>query len=104
LARFQVLPEFLSQKSIIHSGNLFLRSIELATLRRVPKSSKERSRMYSYNLHGNWPSAEELPDSDETPVDNELQDLIPHLLKTVLAWIWAERDDWFFGIEPDETA
>lgn len=26
------------------------------------------------------PTSAELPDSDDTPVDNELQDLIPHLL------------------------
>ena len=30
------------------------------------------------------PSAEELPDSDETPVHNELQELIPGLLKAIL--------------------
>lgn len=45
------------------------------------------------------PSSEELPDSDETPVDNELQDLIPGLLKLTLAWIWADRMDWFFGVD-----
>lgn len=44
------------------------------------------------------PSAEELPDSDETPVDNELQELIPGLLKAILLTLWAERMDWFFGI------
>jgi hypothetical protein len=27
------------------------------------------------------PTAEELPDSDDTPVDNELQELAPTLLK-----------------------
>ena len=45
------------------------------------------------------PSAEDLPDSDETPVDNELQDLIPTLLKAMLAFIWSERMDWFFGVD-----
>ena len=45
------------------------------------------------------PPTEELPDSDETPVDNELQDLIPSLLKATLAMIWADRLDWFFGID-----
>ena len=64
--------------------------------------------MLIYDPRMNLPSAEELPDSDETPVDNELQDLIPHLLKTVLASAWADRMDWFFGIDmgiyvhPDE--
>jgi Uma2 family endonuclease len=54
------------------------------------------------------PTAEELPDSDDTPVDNELQELAPTLLKAVLAYLWKDRADWFFGIDmgiyynPDE--
>ncbi len=54
------------------------------------------------------PTAEELPDSDDTPVDNELQELAPTLLKAVLAYLWKGRTDWFFGIDmgiyynPDE--
>jgi len=47
----------------------------------------------------NLPTAEDLPSSDDTPVDNELQNLIPHLLKNILALIWGERNDWFFGID-----
>nr|WP_228014583.1 Uma2 family endonuclease [Fortiea sp. LEGE XX443] len=39
-----------------------------------------------------------MPDSDDTPVDNELQILIPNLLLAILASIWQSRDDWFFGI------
>ena len=46
-----------------------------------------------------FPSAEELLDSDETPVDNELQELIPGLLKAILLMLWEERLDWFFGID-----
>ncbi len=45
------------------------------------------------------PSAADLPDSDDTPVDNELQNLIPNLLEAMLAWAWAERQDWFFGVD-----
>ncbi|HBK66989.1 MAG TPA: hypothetical protein DD000_26745, partial [Cyanobacteria bacterium UBA11166] len=37
--------------------------------------------------------------SDDTPVDNELQDLVPTLLKASLALLWAERWDWYFGID-----
>ena len=55
--------------------------------------------MLDYNFPRHWPSADELPDSDETPVDNELQELIPGLLKAILLIIWAERMDWFFGID-----
>jgi Uma2 family endonuclease len=55
--------------------------------------------MLQYNLPSHLPSAEELPDSDETPVDNELQELIPGLLKAILLILWSERMDWFFGID-----
>ncbi|MBD2299061.1 Uma2 family endonuclease [Nostoc sp. FACHB-190] len=55
--------------------------------------------MLEYSLPRYLPSAEELPDSDETPVDNELQELITGLLKAILLILWAERMDWFFGID-----
>ena len=45
------------------------------------------------------PTAEELPSSDETPVDNERQNDIPNWLKAILSVIWAERQDWFFGVD-----
>ncbi|MCL6436497.1 MAG: Uma2 family endonuclease [Leptolyngbyaceae cyanobacterium HOT.MB2.61] len=44
------------------------------------------------------PTAEELPDSDDTPVDNELQILIPTLLRAILALLWEDRMDWFLGV------
>ncbi len=55
--------------------------------------------LLNYNPRHCLPSAEELPDSDDTPVDNELQDLIPHVLKDILAIIWSERMDWYFGVD-----
>ena len=54
--------------------------------------------MVQYNPLHYLPTAEELPDSDDTPVDNELQILIPTLLRAILALLWAERKDWFFGV------
>lgn len=45
------------------------------------------------------PSSAELPDSDDTPVDNELQNLIPNLLEAILAMVWPDRQDWFFGVD-----
>ncbi len=66
--------------------------------------------MLKYNPLHYLPSSEELPDSDDTPVDNELQDLIPGLLKAILALVWANRMDWFFGVDmgvyydPEEPA
>jgi Uma2 family endonuclease len=55
--------------------------------------------LLNYDPRHCYPSAEDLPDSDDTPVDNELQDLIPGLLKATLALIWSERMDWFFGVD-----
>jgi Uma2 family endonuclease len=55
--------------------------------------------MLDYNPLKCLPSCEELPDSDDTPVDNELQDLIPSLLKAILALLWSDRWDWFFGVD-----
>jgi Uma2 family endonuclease len=55
--------------------------------------------MLEYNPLSCFPSSEELPDSDDTPVDNELQDLIPSLLKAILAMAWSQRMDWFFGAD-----
>jgi Uma2 family endonuclease len=66
--------------------------------------------VFEYNRRACLPSSEELPDSDDTPVDNELQDLIPGLLKAMLAMAWPDRMDWFFGVDmgiyydPDEPA
>ncbi len=45
------------------------------------------------------PSSDELPCSDDTPVDNEDQNFIPNLLLFLLEFIWAERNDWFFGVD-----
>jgi Uma2 family endonuclease len=55
--------------------------------------------MYQYQLPRYLPTAAELPCSDDAPVDNELQELIPSLLKSILLILWAERMDWFFGID-----
>jgi len=45
------------------------------------------------------PTAEDLPDSDETPVDNELQNDIPNMLLDLLRSIWGDRQDWFWGVD-----
>lgn len=54
--------------------------------------------MLNYNPLHCLPSSEELPNSDDTPVDNELQDLIPSLLKSTLALVWSDCWDWYFGV------
>lgn len=55
--------------------------------------------MFQSELPRYLPTADELPCSDDTPVGNELQELIPTLLKSILQILWADRMDWFFGID-----
>lgn len=55
--------------------------------------------MLNYDPQPYLLSSAELPDSDDTPVDNELQNIIPNLLRAVLLLIWADRTDWFFGVD-----
>jgi Uma2 family endonuclease len=45
------------------------------------------------------PTSEELPCSDDTPVDNEDQNLLPNVLLFLLDSIWADRTDWYFGVD-----
>ncbi len=55
--------------------------------------------MQTATLSEKLPTRYELPDSLDIPVDNELQDLTPHLLKDILSNYWNTRDDWFFGVD-----
>ncbi len=55
--------------------------------------------MVSQPLKVILPSTEELPCSDDIPVDNEDQNLLPNLLLFALTLLWAERMDWYFGVD-----
>jgi len=55
--------------------------------------------MISPELKLSLPSTEDLPCSDDTPVDNEDQNLLPNLLLFVLTGIWSARMDWYFGVD-----
>jgi Uma2 family endonuclease len=59
----------------------------------------DEAAMVQFDAKLRLPTALELPDSDETPVDNELQDTVPGLLKDTLCLIWQNRNDWFFGVD-----
>ena len=50
-------------------------------------------------LRQSLPSTYELPCSDDTPVDNEDQNLLPNLLLLLLTSLWVERMDWYFGVD-----
>jgi Uma2 family endonuclease len=54
--------------------------------------------MLQYNPLHTLPTDADLPETDHLPVDNELQLLIPTLLRAILTLHWAERMDWFFGV------
>jgi Uma2 family endonuclease len=44
------------------------------------------------------PTAEDLPHSDDAPIDGELQNLITDLLRSILSFAWHGRKDYFFGV------
>ncbi len=54
--------------------------------------------MVQYNPLQYLPTEEDLPETDNIPVDNELQLLIPTLLRAILALLWADRKNWFLGV------
>jgi Uma2 family endonuclease len=55
--------------------------------------------MVQSKLKNNLPIGTELPDSDDTPVDNEEQNLIPNILLFILNVLWADRKSWYFGVD-----
>jgi hypothetical protein len=50
----------------------------------APNSPKRNPTIADFNFRPGLPTADELPDSDGKPVDSELQELIPGLLKAIL--------------------
>jgi len=55
--------------------------------------------MTQSNLKPALPTSAELSCSDDTPVDNEDQNFLPNFLLFLLNTIWANRIDWFFGVD-----
>lgn len=55
-------------------------------------------RLKRFDTNIRLPTAEELPHSDKTPVDGELQNLITNLLRSSLSYAWQGRRDYFFGV------
>ena len=55
--------------------------------------------MTSSYVRRSLPGPAELPYSDDKPVDNEDQNLLPNLLLLLLNSLWAKRMDWFFGVD-----
>jgi Uma2 family endonuclease len=73
-------------------------------------TKKRNPTIADFKFRDGLPTAEELPDSDGKPVDSELQELIPGLLKAILIDLWDDRPNWLFGIDmgfyyhPDKPA
>jgi Uma2 family endonuclease len=85
---------------------------------------KRNPTIEDFKFRDGLPTAEELPDSDDKPVEkewsrrkppakefrSELQELISGLLKTILLDIWRDRTNWIFGLDlgfyydPDQPA
>jgi Uma2 family endonuclease len=65
----------------------------------VSNSPKRNPTIADLNFRKGLPTADELPDSDGKPVDSELQELIPGLLKSILLDQWRDRSNWLFGID-----
>lgn len=55
--------------------------------------------MAEFQLQQSLPNSEQLPCSDDTPVDNEDQNFLPNFLLFLLDFIWANRQDWYFGVD-----
>ncbi len=60
---------------------------------------KKNPTIEDFHFPDGLPTAEDLPCSDDTPVDSELQELIPGLLKAILMDMWGSRKDWLFSID-----
>jgi Uma2 family endonuclease len=63
-----------------------------------------------FKFRDGLPTADELPDSDDKPVDSELQEVISGLLKAILLDLWRDRTGWLFAVDmgfyydPDQPA
>jgi Uma2 family endonuclease len=55
--------------------------------------------MLSSDLRSTLPTGEELPCSDDIPVDNEDQNFVPNWLLFLLEYIWKNRQDWYFAVD-----
>jgi len=76
--------DYFSLKSVTLYLNL--RNLEPAKIR---INTAYSAVMVNYNPLQSLPSSEELPDSDDTPVDHELQSIVPTLLRVILNWLWV---------------
>jgi Uma2 family endonuclease len=65
----------------------------------LPPAKKRNPRIEDFHFPDGLPTADDLPCSDDAPVDSELQELMPGLLKAVLMDLWRDRRGWLFSID-----
>jgi Uma2 family endonuclease len=75
-----------------------------------PVVKKRNPRIEDFKFRDGLPTADELPDSDDKPVESELQEVISGLLKAILLDLWRDRTGWLFAVDmgfyydPDQQA
>jgi Uma2 family endonuclease len=71
---------------------------------------RRNPRIEDFKFRDGLPTADELPDSDDKPVESELQEVISGLLKAILLDLWRDRTGWLFAVDmgfyydPDQPA
>jgi Uma2 family endonuclease len=55
--------------------------------------------MLPFEIKQSLPTTDELPCSDDIPVDNEEQNFLPNFLLFLLEFIWSQRNDWFMAVD-----
>jgi Uma2 family endonuclease len=66
----------------------------------MKKSTTERMKaMVLFDQRKYLPTSDELPCSDDIPVDNEDQNFLPNFLLFLLELIWSQRHDWYFAVD-----
>ncbi len=65
----------------------------------LPPAKKRNPRIEDFHFPDGLPTADDLPCSDGAPVDSELQELMPGLLKAILMDLWRDRRGWLFSID-----
>jgi Uma2 family endonuclease len=63
------------------------------------KDGKSLSELEIQKFPNGLPVDDEFPCSDGKPVDSELQELVPGLLKSILMRIWRDKLDYLFAID-----
>jgi Uma2 family endonuclease len=75
-----------------------------------PVVKKRNPRIEDFKFRDGLPTADELPDSDDKPVESELQEVISGLLKAILLDLWRDRTGWLLAVDmgfyydPDQPA